>query len=122
MAKGKIQIERRRYPRAAVAMTVDYEWLHLRKKSISQIGNISEGGVMIYAKERPQKGDRLCLSLELFKGEKIEIEASVVWVRRTADLRQLVDYPYAFGVKFNKVRKSESNLIAKFVRKLLGKK
>ncbi len=96
---GKGGEERRRYPRSAAALRINY-----------QIGNepavhyncvvrdISEGGIRLSLYQRVARGSSVRLQIYLPDAqEPTLVFGKVVWERETSDK----EYPYDAGIEFN---------------------
>lgn len=79
---GMVNLERRKYPRVAVDLPVEY---HRMDSSVGQTGrtqNASEGGLLLYLPEQMVIGQELMMKLFFTSGAElnaIEMLAQVVW-------------------------------------------
>jgi c-di-GMP-binding flagellar brake protein YcgR len=79
---GIVNLERRKYPRVAVDLPVEY---HRMDSSVGQTGrtqNASEGGLLLYLPEQMVIGQELMMKLFFTSGAElnaIEMLARVVW-------------------------------------------
>jgi c-di-GMP-binding flagellar brake protein YcgR len=79
---GTVNFERRRHPRFSVNLPVEYWKIDQSMSSLSRIGDISEGGLLLYISEQIEVGQELHLKLFFnpdlgFKS--IEARVQVAW-------------------------------------------
>ncbi len=110
-----IDFENRRHPRFDTHLPIEYCQF---KSSTTHIGNISEGGLMIYLSEEMDVGQYLRLKLFFSSGsdlDTIKILAEVVWKdNRLSEHREY--YPY--GVKFVDISSEDEIKLRRFLRSL----
>lgn len=113
--RDAIDAENRRCPRFDIHLPVEY---HQIKSSITHIGNISEGGLLIYF---PGETDvRQYLRLKLFFSlgsalNTIEVLAEVVW-KDNPVCKDQEYYPY--GVRFVDVSQEDEIKLKNFLKTL----
>jgi c-di-GMP-binding flagellar brake protein YcgR len=115
---GIVNLERRGYPRFTVNLPIEY---YLVDWSVSQKGrvtNLSEGGLLVYLRERVEIGHHLRLKLFFTSGDDlnaIEILAEVVWM----DIHLGKDWgDYRFGVRFVDISPEDWTRLQNFLRSL----
>ena len=101
MAEGKIDIEQRKHPRAAVKLDVSYEWLRAGSKEVSEAMDISVGGLRICSDSQPRRDDRLRVTIALPDGKEIDVDGTVMWVARAEELNIDTEHACVFGLKFS---------------------
>ncbi len=116
---GKVNFEKRRYPRADVDLPFEYD----RGDSVINHGealNASEGGLLVYFPEKMEVGQ--ILSLRLFFSPRsefnmIEAKVKVVWV----DVHLEEDWgDYRAGVTFVEISLEDLEKLITFLRGLSG--
>ncbi len=110
-----IDFENRRHPRFSIHLPIEY----CRFKSYTtHIGNISEGGLMIYLPEEMDVGQYLRLKLFFSSDSEldtIKILAEVVWKdNRSSERREY----YPVGVKFVDISSEDEIKLRHFLRSL----
>jgi hypothetical protein len=110
-----IDFENRRYPRFDIHLPIEYNQI---KSSVTHIGNISEGGLLIYF---PEETDvRQYLKLKLFFSlsselNTIKVLAEAVWT----DNHLSKDREYhPYGVKFVDISPEDGTKLKKFLKTL----
>ncbi len=110
-----IDFEDRRYPRFDIYLPVEYDQF---KSSITHIGNISEGGLLIHFPEEKDIGQYLRLKLFFSLGSEldtIEMLAEVVWKDDHLN-EDRVYYPH--GTKFVNVSSEDGAKLRNLLRSL----
>ncbi len=110
-----IDFESRRHPRFDIHLPIEY---YQTKSSITHIGNISEGGLLIYFPEEIDA--RQYLKLKLFFSLNSELDtikmlAEVVW--KDSHLSKAREY-YPYGVKFVDISPEDGAKLRNFLRSL----
>ena len=80
---GIVSLERRKHKRYLVNLPVEYYRVDSPIASSGQMGNVSEGGLMLYSHEKMEVGQQLRLKIFFSMGpelDKIEALAELVWV------------------------------------------
>ncbi len=97
---GILNLERRKYPRFSVDLSVEYYRINKLAGFHGRVLDISEGGLLIYFPERMEIGQRLRLRIFFGIGSElntIELLSEVAWVEMWID----EDWgEYRTGVKF----------------------
>jgi PilZ domain len=110
-----IDFENRRYPRFDIHLPIEYCQF---KSSTTHIGNISEGGLLIYLHDEMDVGQYLRLKLFFSSGSEldtIKILAEVVWKdNRLSEGREY----YPVGVKFVDISSEDEIKLRNFLRSL----
>jgi c-di-GMP-binding flagellar brake protein YcgR len=110
-----IDFENRKYPRYDVHLPIEY---YQSKSSITHIGNISEGGLLIYFPEEMDVSQYLRLKLFFSLGSElntIELLAEVVWTDNHFSKAGEYD-PY--GVKFVDISPEDGTKLKNFLGSL----
>ena len=108
-----IEFENRRYPRFDIHLPIEYYQI---KSSMTHIGNISEGGVLIYFPEETDVRQYLRLKLFFSLGSElntIKVLAEVVWADN--HLSKDREY-YPYGVKFVDISSEDDTKLKNFLR------
>jgi hypothetical protein len=109
-----IDSENRRCPRFDIHLPVEYRQI---KSSITHIGNISEGGLLIYFPEETDVKQYLRLKLFFSLGSQlntIEVLAEVVWT----DNHLSGDQEYPHGVRFVDLSPEDGTKLKRFLKTL----
>jgi len=115
MAEKKgIQEKRRRF-RFSMALDVSCEVIESGKRDNIQSGDISMGGIRVYAHEKLSAGDRLKLNIHLGEDRVLDAMAVVKWCRSVLEMGLLLDYHYALGLEFVELGEEYSSMLAKFL-------
>ena len=116
---GTVNFEKRRYPRANVDLPFEYD----RGDSVINHGealNASEGGLLVYFREKMEVGQILSLRLFFssgFESNSIEATVRVVWV----DVYLEEDWgDYRAGVMFVDISLGDLEKLIIFLRSLSG--
>jgi len=116
---GTVNFEKRRYPRANVDLPFEYD----RGDSVINHGealNASEGGLLVYFREKMEVGQILSLRLFFssgFESNSIEATVRVVWV----DVHLEEDWgDYRAGVMFVDISLGDLEKLIIFLRSLSG--
>ena len=110
-----VDFENRRYPRFDIHLPIEY---YQFKSSITHIGNISEGGLLIYFPEETDAGQYLRLKLFFSLGSElhtIKMLAEVVW--KNTHLSKDREY-YPYGVKFVDISSEDGTQLRHFLGSL----
>jgi hypothetical protein len=110
-----IGFENRRYPRFDIHLPIEYYQI---KSSITHIGNISEGGLLIYFPEETDVRQYLRLKLFFSLGSElnsIKVLAEVVWTDN--HLSKDREY-YPYGVKFVDISPEDGTKLKNFLKSL----
>jgi c-di-GMP-binding flagellar brake protein YcgR len=115
---GIINLERRRHPRFAVDLPIEFHQIDSPNHHPGQLMNASEGGLLVYLPERMEIGNQLKMKLFFSFGSDlntIEILAEVVW----EDIHLGKDWgDYRVGVKFIDISPDDLNKLKNFLRSL----
>lgn len=113
-----VNLERRNYPRFSVDLPVEYSFEDASLTYSARIGNISEGGLLVYFPEKIEIGKRLKMRLFFSSGRdlnKIEMLTEVVW----HDIHLEKDWgDYRSGVKFIDISEENLNKLKNFLKML----
>jgi len=110
-----IDSENRRCPRFDIHLPIEYDQI---KSSITHIGNISEGGLLIYFLEEPDVRQYVRLKLFFSLGSElntIKVLAEVVW-KDNHSSKDREYYPY--GVKFVDISPEDGTKLKNFLKTL----
>ena len=106
--------EKRRYPRSAVVIKVDYTTVDSFFSEFSR--NINEGGIFIETPKPHEPGTAIELVFSLPDSEKkINVKGEVVWTREEGDGPEEVA---GMGIRFQNLSAEAKELINSVVRKL----
>ena len=118
LTKSRVEVidsENRRCPRFDIHLPVEY---HQIKSSITHIGNISEGGLLIYFPEEADVKQYLSLKLFFSLGSElntIKVLAEVVWTDNHLS-KDRKYYPY--GVRFVDLSPEDGTKLKTFLKTL----
>lgn len=110
-----IDFENRRCPRFDIHLPIEYDQI---RSSITHIGNISEGGLLIYFPEEMDVRQYLRLKLFFSLGSElntIKVLAEVVWTDNHLS-KDRENYPY--GVKFVDISPEDGTQLKNFLKSL----
>ena len=114
-----VNFERRRHPRFSVDLPIEYSKSDLIVKQ-GQAVNASEGGLLLYLRERMEIGQHLNLKLFFSSGSElktIETLVQVVWM----DFHLGEDWgDYRTGVKFVDLSPNSLDTLMSFLKNLSG--
>jgi c-di-GMP-binding flagellar brake protein YcgR len=111
---GPVNFERRRHPRLAVGLPVEYSRINNCKSRPSRAVNVSEGGLLVHLSEPLEVGQNLKLNLFIDAGpdlDSIEALVQVVW----KDIHVGKDGDYRTGMKFADVSAPDMDKLKKFL-------
>jgi hypothetical protein len=115
---GIVHFEKRKYPRFAIDLPVEYHTVDFSENHPGRAINASEGGLLIVFPERAEVGSYLKLKLFLAFDTKlttIEVVVQVVWT----DLHLGVEWgDYATGVRFAEISPEDLRQLKSFLRSL----
>lgn len=80
--KGTVVVERRRHPRINVELPLDYSIVEAKESHGGMVADASEGGLLVYLKERIPIGTHLKIEILFVKGlelTSIKGITKVVW-------------------------------------------
>lgn len=113
-----VNLERRSYPRFSVDLPVEYSFQDSSINHPARIGNISEGGLLVYFPEKIDIGKKLKMRLFFSLGptlNSIEMLTEVVW----NDIHLEDDWKdYRSGVKFIDISEENLNKLKNFLKSL----
>ncbi len=110
-----IDFEKRGYPRFNIHLPIEY---YQFKSSITHIGNISEGGSLIYFPEETDVGQYLWLKLFFSLGSELHtIKMLAKVVRKQNQLSKGRKY-YPYGIKFVHISPEDATKLRHFLRSL----
>ncbi len=116
---GVYRLERRQYPRFSVNLPFEYHRVDSPEVRSGDTGNISEGGLLVYAPERIEVGQRLKARLYFASVsdpvQSIEVLCEVAWVEEppNGDMRK-----FPCGVKFVDLREEDAEKLRRFIQTL----
>jgi len=113
---GIANLERRKHKRFSVNLPVAYHRIDSPIPSSGQTGNISEGGFMLYLKEKMEVGQQLRLKLFFSLGsglKSIEGMGELVWIGAPGDEKW---GSYACGVKFLRISPEDQTKLEEFLK------
>ena len=115
---GTVNFERRQHPRFSVNLPVEYRKIDNSKGRPANTGDLSEGGLLLYASEPMEIGQELTLKL-FFTSERkltsIQTRTQVVW----KDIRIGNDGGCRIGVKFVDISSEALTLLKEFLNNLI---
>ena len=115
---GIVHFEKRKYPRFAIDLPVEYQAFEFSANHPGRALNASEGGLLVVLPERAEVGSHLKLKLFLaFDAALATIEAvvQVVWT----DLHLGVEWgDYATGVRFVEISQEDLDKLKSFLKSL----
>ncbi len=115
---GTANFEKRKHPRFSLDLPVEYWQINGSKAHPARMGNISEGGILLYLPEEIEIGQKLRLRLFLDSGlDFISIEAVVEVVWR--DLHAGEKGDYRTGVKFVDISQQDMRNLQNFLNSLI---
>ena len=117
--EGRIELERRKHQRAPASFRITFEVVGSPGKRSGKAGDISEGGILVYAKGSAAAGDKLRVTIHVDEKEPVKAEAAVAWVRPTRELGIDVGYKFAMGLNFRRIIKGDPSFIGEFVEEVL---
>ena len=102
----------RTHPRVPLIGLVKFE--SSGKSYSGYLANISEGGLMLKARDLPDPNEEITLSFQLLPSPYVyDLKGVVVWVAS----QQRSDWPRGMGVRFVHTRKEDQKLIGEYVEK-----
>lgn len=115
---GIANLERRKHPRFAVDLPIEYFPIDSSISHSGRLIDVSEGGLLVYFSERIGIGQHLKMKLFFSSGpdlNTVEIVSEVVW----EDICLEKDWgDYRFGVKFVDIASDDLNKLKDFLRSL----
>ena len=115
---GIVHFEKRKYPRFAIDLPVEYQAFEVSANHPGRALNASEGGLLVVLPERAEAGSHLKLKLFLaFDAALATIEAvvQVVWT----DLHLGAEWgDYATGVRFVEISQEDLDKLKSFLKSL----
>jgi c-di-GMP-binding flagellar brake protein YcgR len=116
---GMVNLERRKYPRVAVDLPIEYRRIDSSVGQTGRAQNASEGGLLLYLPEQMAIGQELRMKLFFTSGVElntIEMLAQVVWT----DIHLGQGWgDYRAGVKFIDISSENLEKLKNFLRGLL---
>ncbi len=113
-----VNLERRRYPRFSVDLPAEYSFEDSSLNYSAKIGNISEGGLLVYFPEKIDIGKKLKMRLFFSYGtslSEIEMLTEVVW----HDIHLEKGWgDYRSGVKFIDISEENLDKLKNFIKSL----
>ena len=113
---GIVSLERRKHKRYLVNLPVEYYRVDSPIASSGQMGNVSEGGLMLYSHEKMEVGQQLRLKIFFSTGpelDKIEALAELAWV---APLVEEKWGSHSWGVKFVEMSSEDRTKLEEFLK------
>jgi hypothetical protein len=113
---GIASLERRKHKRYLVNLPVEYYRVDSPSASSGQMGNVSEGGLMLYSNEKMEVGQQLKLKIFFSRGlelDKIEALGELVWV---APLVEEKWGSHSWGVKFVEMSSEDLTKLEEFLK------
>ncbi len=113
---GIASFERRKHKRYLVNLPVEYYRVDSPIASSGQMGNISEGGLMLYSHEKMEVGQQLRLKIFFSMGpelDEIEALAELVWV---APLVEEKWGSHSWGAKFIQMSPEDRTKLEEFLK------
>src|SRR5258708_2296571 len=127
MEKAKLNIDRRKHPRARVTVSVQYKLLN-NSSEVEEIlsenrnwhpaesENLSGSGVSLVTKINLKKHDVIKLDLEIPEPpRKLKAFAEVVWCKSSETQKGF----YQAGINFLAVKQDEEDLLGRFVMNII---
>ncbi len=115
---GIATLERRKHPRFAVDLPIEYYPIDSATSHPGLLTNLSEGGLLVYLPEPMEIGQHLKMKLFFSAGSDlnaIEMVTEVVW----EDIHLGKEWgDYRFGVKFVDISSDDLNELKDFLRSL----
>ena len=118
---GVVNFERRRHPRFAVDLPIEYWKIKDFKSCPSRATNVSEGGLLVHLSEQVEIGQDLRLNLFIDAGpdlKSIKAVVEVVW----KDIHLGKDGEYRTGVKFLDISAEDLDELKRFLDSLANLK
>jgi len=113
---GVYRLERRQYPRFSVNLPFEYHRVDSPEVCSGDTENISQGGLLVYAPERMEVGQRLKARLYFASVsdpvQSIEVLCEVAWVEEPPD-DDTKKFPC--GVKFIDLREEDAERLRRFI-------
>jgi c-di-GMP-binding flagellar brake protein YcgR len=114
---GLANFERRKYPRFSVNLPIEYYPVEKPNGHEGQAANLSQGGLMVYLSEKPEKGQIFHVKL-FFPSvpdlRAIEMLAQVVWV----DAILVDNGDYRVGIEFIDISTADIDQLKGFIDSL----
>ena len=114
---GMVNFERRRHPRFALDLPIEYWKIRNSKSCPSRCTNVGEGGLLVLLSEQLEIGQNLRLNLFVDAGpdlNAIEAVVEVVW----KDIHVGKDGEYRTGVKFLDISAEDMDKLKSFLDSL----
>ena len=118
---GTANFERRRHPRFAVDLPIEYWKIDTLKSCPSRATNVCEGGLLVHLSEQLEIGQNLRMNLFVDAGPDLQcLEAlvQVVW----KDFHLGEDGDYRTGVKFVDISAEDMDKLKNFLSNLMNLK
>jgi c-di-GMP-binding flagellar brake protein YcgR len=115
---GTVNLERRKYPRVAVDLPIEYHRIDSSVRQTGRAQNASEGGLLLYLPEEMTIGQELKIKLFFSSGVElntVEMVTQVVW--KDIDLGQGPG-DHRAGVKFIDITLEDLEKLKNFLRSL----
>ena len=115
---GTVNFERRKHPRFSVNLPVEYQKIDTPKARPAHMGDMSEGGLLLYISEPIEIGQELTLKLFFNSGRvltSVNAHVQVVW----KDIRIENKGVYRIGVKFVNISPEDSISLRGFLNNLM---
>jgi c-di-GMP-binding flagellar brake protein YcgR len=114
---GLANFERRKYPRFSVNLPIEYYPVEKPNGYEGHAANLSQGGLMVYLSEKPEKGQIFHVKL-FFPSvpdlRAIEMLAQVVWV----DAIYVENGDYRVGLEFADISPADVDQLKRFIDSL----
>jgi c-di-GMP-binding flagellar brake protein YcgR len=113
---GIASLERRKHKRYLVNLPVEYYHVDSPIASSGQMGNVSEGGLMLYSHEKMEVGQQLRLKIFFPIGPelgKIEALAELVWVTSLVEEKW---GSHSWGLKFVQMSSEDRTKLEEFLK------
>ena len=117
-AEGTFVVERRQHPRISVELPLDYSIADPNEHKAGMVADASEGGVLVYLKERVGIGTALNIEILFVKGlelSSIKGIAKVVW----SDLAAIEGFgEYRYGLQFHSFHEGDLDRLKKMLKEV----
>jgi len=114
---GKVNFERRKYPRFSVNLPVEYQKIDNHKPRPAHTGDLSEGGLLLYISESIELGQELSLKL-FFTSARVLTSVNALVQVAWKEIRIANAEVYRIGVKFVDISSEGLTLLKEFLNYL----
>jgi len=116
--EGTFVVEKRKHPRIHVELPLDYSIVDQKENYGGMVADASEGGLLVYLKERIEMGTRLKIEIIFVKGRElssIKGVAEVVW----SDLAARESYgEFRYGLQFQSFQEGDLDKLKDLLKEI----